>query len=82
MYRTEPHVERSLGMRIASLAGAAAFSAAILGTLVTAMAPSGQDAAFSAATEVTIVPSRIEVVGARATSTARAARTAAAPHVG
>jgi hypothetical protein len=76
MNRHQPHVEGSLGTRMMSLAGAAALSAAILGSLVTAMAPTGQDAAFVAATEVTISPSRIVVVGAR---TPAHARVAAAP---
>jgi hypothetical protein len=51
----------------------------ILGTLVGAMAPLGLDAGFVAATDVAIVPSRIEVVGTRATVTVRSV---AAPHVG
>jgi hypothetical protein len=66
-------------VRLASAAGAAVFSAMILGTLVGAMAPLGHDAEFAAATDVTISPGRIEVVGTRATTTVR---NAAAPHVG
>lgn len=78
MKRSNPHVEVSLAVRLGCAASAAAFSAVILGTLVGAMAPLGHDAE-TAATEVAIVPSRIEVVGSRATTTVRSV---AAPHVG
>ena len=79
MKRSEPHVEGSLALRLGCAVGAAAFSAVILGTLVGAMAPLGYDAEFAGATDVAIVPSRIEVIGTRATTTVR---NVAAPHVG
>jgi len=79
MKRNHPYVEGSLAVRVASAAGALAFSAAILATLVGAMAPTGRDVDYAIATEVTVVPSRIEVVGTRAPTTVRSA---VAPHVG
>lgn len=79
MKTTQPHVEGSLAVRIASAAGAAALAAVVLGTLVGAMAPVGFDADYAGATDVAISPARIEVVGTRATNTVRSV---AAPHVG
>jgi hypothetical protein len=79
MKRSNPHVEASLAVRLGCAVGAAAFSAVILGTLVGAMAPLGHDVEAATATDVAIVPSRIEVVGSRATTTVRSV---AAPHVG
>lgn len=79
MKRNHSYVESSLAVRLASIAGALAFSAAILATLVGTMAPTGRDVGYAIATEVTVVPSRIEVVGTRATTTVRSV---AAAHVG
>lgn len=73
MIRRFPHVDGSVAVRFASAAGAAALSAVILGSLVGAMAPAGQDAAYVAATEVSIEPARIEVVAERAATIARRA---------
>ncbi len=53
-------------MRVASFAAAASFSFATIATLVSAMPPPRDAAALAQATAVTILPSRIEVVGVRA----------------
>lgn len=79
MKRNHSYVEGSLAVRLASAAGAAALSFAILGALVGTMAPSGHDVGYALATEVTVVPARIEVVGTRAPTIVRSV---AAPHAG
>lgn len=79
MKRNHPYVEGSLAVRLASAAGAAALSFAMFGALVGTMAPSGQDVEYALAMEVTVVPSRIEVVGARAPVVVRSV---VAPHAG
>lgn len=79
MKRNRPCIEGSVGVRLASAAGAAALSFAMLGALVGTMAPSGQDVEYALATKVAIVPGRIDVVGTRAPTIVRSV---AAPHAG
>lgn len=79
MKRYESQVEGSVAARLGCAAAAAVFSAAILGVLVTAMAPTGHDVTQTLAIDSARAPLRIEVVGTRAPTMVR---TIAAPRVG
>ena len=79
MKRYESQVEGTVAVRLGCAAAAAVFSAAILGVLVTAMAPSGHDLAQTLAVDSARAPLRIEVVGTRAPTMVRSVAT---PRVG
>jgi hypothetical protein len=79
MKRYESQVEGNVAVRLGCTAAAAVFSAAILGVLVTAMAPTGHDVAQTLAADTARAPLRIEVVGTRAPTMVR---NVGAPRVG
>jgi hypothetical protein len=79
MKRYESQVEGSVAARLGCAAAAAVFSAAIIGVLVAAMAPTGHDVAQTLAVDAARTPLRIEVVGTRAPTIVRSV---AAPRVG